>query len=658
MAARRSRQRHRRLPLIAAVLIGAAATVPVAASTGAGGLLPGSRAADTETVAAPPSAGALKPAEVAKRAAVAPAKPVVKPKDQPRRGLVYRGLTPAKSGICVGGYHVGTSGLCTHGPDAPQPGQDIAKDVPPVAATPAVKTSAGAEKTDADLAAEAAPGEDAVAASASAVPCDGDGASGNRVQVLYVHAATDRYAQYLESFRTWASGIDTIYDASAQQTGGERHVRFVSEAVGGECRAVVANVTVSASALADFGATNRELSSQGWNRRDRKYVIFADTNVYCGIGGFAGDSRPDAANRSNVGPSYGRTDSGCWGASTASHELGHNLGAVNNNAPHTSGGGHCVDEYDVMCYSDSPNYPSMQVLCSDRNNNNRLDCNHDDYYSTDPAAGSYLATHWNVADNAFLIQGPDDGGGGGTTPDTTAPSVPAGLTAANVTATGLMLSWTASTDNVAVTAYEVRRDGAAIGTTATPGFTVTGLTAETAYSFSVVAKDAAGNASAPSAGLAVTTAAGGGGGGGGSGPQAGVPYVLANGLTGRVADVFRASTASGAAVIQYPAHGGANQRWTFTAATDGTWTIRSVASGLCLDVASRGRVVQATCVAGKASQTWTATAEGNGVRLSPLSAPTQVLGLSSYTLDGSRQLGLRTPSSQVAQSTVWTLTAG
>jgi hypothetical protein len=298
----------------------------------------------------------------------------------------------------------------------------------------------------------------------------------------------------------------------------------------------------------------------------------------------------------------------------------------------------------------------MQILCADRANNNRLDCNHDDYYSTDPPAGSYLATHWNVAASAFLIQGPDDGGGG-TTPDTTAPSVPAGLAARDVTATGLVLSWTAATDDVGVTAYEVRRDGVAIGTTATPGFTVTGLAAQTAYTFTVVAKDAAGNASAPSAGLAVTTTAGGGG--GGSGPQAGVPYVLTNGLTGRVADVFRASTASGAAVVQYPAHGGANQRWTFTAAADGRWTVRSVASGLCLDVsASRGRVVQATCVAGTASQEWTVTADGNGVRLSPLSAPAQVLGLSSTTLDGSRQLGLRTPSSQVAQSTVWTLTPG
>jgi chitodextrinase len=469
--------------------------------------------------------------------------------------------------------------------------------------------------------------------------------------VLYVHADTDRFSEFLESFRTWASGIDQIYSASAAQTGGERHVRFVTEAVAGECRAIVTKVAVSAAALGNFGATNRELGAQGFNRRDRKYVIFADANVYCGIGGFAGDSKPTADNRSNFGPSYGRTDSGCWGAGTASHELGHNLGAVNNNAPNTSGGGHCVDEYDVMCYSDSPNFPEMQFKCADRANNARLDCNHDDYYSTAPPAGSYLATHWNVADSVFLVQG----GGGGPTPDTTPPTAPTGLAAADVTATSLTLSWTAATDDIGVSSYEVRRDGVAVGTASVPSFTVTGLTAETAYSFTVLARDAAGNTSAPSAALSVTTAAGGGG---GTGPQVGVPTVLANGLTGRVADVYRGSTAAGTPVIQYPAHGGANQQWVFTDTGGGTYAIRSVGTGLCLDARDpRGRISQQGCDAAAASQRWTATASGSGFRLSPASAPTQVLGLSSTTIDGARILGLRTPSAQVARSTVWTLTA-
>lgn len=95
--------------------------------------------------------------------------------------------------------------------------------------------------------------------------------------------------------------------------------------------------------------------------------------------------------------------------------------------------------------------------------------------------------------------------------DTTPPSVPTGLSADNVTETALDLSWTASTDNVGVTGYEVFQDGISIGITSTTSLAVSGLTAGTAYSFTVTASDAAGNTSAASDALNVTTQSGGGG---------------------------------------------------------------------------------------------------------------------------------------------------
>ncbi len=96
----------------------------------------------------------------------------------------------------------------------------------------------------------------------------------------------------------------------------------------------------------------------------------------------------------------------------------------------------------------------------------------------------------------------------GTVTDTQAPSVPSGLTAGTPTTTSVPLSWTASSDNVAVTGYDVYRGTTLVGSSASTSYTVTGLSAATAYSFTVRAKDAAGNVSAASAAVSATTATG------------------------------------------------------------------------------------------------------------------------------------------------------
>jgi len=92
-----------------------------------------------------------------------------------------------------------------------------------------------------------------------------------------------------------------------------------------------------------------------------------------------------------------------------------------------------------------------------------------------------------------------------TTADTVAPSVPAGLVASGLTATSFTLNWTASTDNVAVALYNIYNGTTLAGTSTTPTFAVTGLTANTTYSMTVKAKDAANNLSAASTALSVKT---------------------------------------------------------------------------------------------------------------------------------------------------------
>ncbi|MER7723145.1 cellulase family glycosylhydrolase [Streptomyces sp. NPDC096323] len=102
--------------------------------------------------------------------------------------------------------------------------------------------------------------------------------------------------------------------------------------------------------------------------------------------------------------------------------------------------------------------------------------------------------------------------GGGTSEDTQAPTAPGTPAASAVTDTSAALTWTASSDNVAVTGYDVVRVSAGTETpaasSATPGVSVTGLTADTAYTFAVYAHDAAGNRSARSATVSITTAKG------------------------------------------------------------------------------------------------------------------------------------------------------
>jgi hypothetical protein len=95
--------------------------------------------------------------------------------------------------------------------------------------------------------------------------------------------------------------------------------------------------------------------------------------------------------------------------------------------------------------------------------------------------------------------------------DTTAPSQPLTLTAAAVNKfKQIKLSWGASSDNVAVTAYRVSRNGLAIATTTAQGWNDSEWKPGATYTYSVVAIDAAGNVSAPSNPAVITLSGGGG----------------------------------------------------------------------------------------------------------------------------------------------------
>lgn len=96
-------------------------------------------------------------------------------------------------------------------------------------------------------------------------------------------------------------------------------------------------------------------------------------------------------------------------------------------------------------------------------------------------------------------------GNSGNENDEEAPTVPKNLKATNKTMNSVTLGWSASTDNVGVVGYDIYQGSTLVSTVTTTNGKITGLSANTAYNFTVRAKDAAGNQSDASAALSVTT---------------------------------------------------------------------------------------------------------------------------------------------------------
>ncbi len=135
---------------------------------------------------------------------------------------------------------------------------------------------------------------------------------------------------------------------------------------------------------------------------------------------------------------------------------------------------------------------------------------------------------------------------GGSGDDKTPPTAPTGLTVTGTTTTTASLSWTASTDNVGVTGYDIYRGTTLAGTSTTTTFTDTGLTANTSYTYTVKARDAAQNVSPASNQVTATTKDGGGGGG-----KKLLGYFIQWGVYGRNYHVKNVETSGSAAKLTH-----------------------------------------------------------------------------------------------------------
>ncbi|MCX6374429.1 MAG: fibronectin type III domain-containing protein, partial [Armatimonadetes bacterium] len=98
---------------------------------------------------------------------------------------------------------------------------------------------------------------------------------------------------------------------------------------------------------------------------------------------------------------------------------------------------------------------------------------------------SGIETGWNVMADAIKLE----------YADTTPPSDPTNLSAMAMSSSQISLSWTASTDNIGVTGYDIYRNASLVNTSPSNSFNDSGLAANTLYSYYVKAYDGQNNRS-------------------------------------------------------------------------------------------------------------------------------------------------------------------
>lgn len=262
--------------------------------------------------------------------------------------------------------------------------------------------------------------------------CYGNGVNGDRVQLVYasIEGRPDDSRQWIPKIANeWAPAMEATFRLTSREQGRELGIRFVAPG----CKLSVVKLRVPAAAQeadnmgAQIGALADALDAAGLSKLNRKNLVWYDGQAGrphpCGVAtGPVPDDTPTPLNSNNFGeppvvkavlttsvaiayksPHSMLPDSvvACWGhqsAHTETHELLHTLGAVQTSSPNSNGLGHCRDEPDIMCYPEGgvKTFKRCQVRIE------LLDCGSDDYFNARATAGTYLSTHWNIANSSFL----------------------------------------------------------------------------------------------------------------------------------------------------------------------------------------------------------------------------------------------------------------
>jgi hypothetical protein len=256
-------------------------------------------------------------------------------------------------------------------------------------------------------------------------------ASQRQVKVVYAYAGDPATDDHFDDWKdALQADVSRIEQYLALQTGGRRALRFdMGTACGPQYvdlqvvhlpqpRAYYVDSAYNSDPTPFNHLANDVAAALGPLGGPRDVFILAegltdDLGVW-GVAQVTGDDRAGADNVSNDGgftasmwtnPGTAPSATG-WQPTVMLHEITHNLGGVEQSAPHHTAGWHCWDGADVMCYDDgsagSENYTTTMCPSSSGDIPDTYDCGHDDYFNPDPPANSYLATHWNLYDSDFF----------------------------------------------------------------------------------------------------------------------------------------------------------------------------------------------------------------------------------------------------------------
>jgi len=236
-----------------------------------------------------------------------------------------------------------------------------------------------------------------------------------RVMPIYAYPsdAPNRSSTYIASIRQQFQQANDMVSSTAAAFGVSLSLKVACDADGQiTVRVVQMGFT---RAQTDIDPVVNDLIGKGYNVTGQRNWIWFDGDT-CGGGVAFGlnDDSPGVTNTVNNAIGYAIS----WGNCPYTyilHEGTHSMGGVVNSAPNSSGAGHCNDDSDVMCYNDGGPRSSLYKsnVCPGTGLDDFYDCNHDDYFNPSPAAGTFLATHWNIAgcNNLLIVR---SGCGGAT----------------------------------------------------------------------------------------------------------------------------------------------------------------------------------------------------------------------------------------------------